>query len=294
MGWETATTATPSTGTSHYLSFEDLVPGTIYEVHPVSETNGWVAVGPPFYVQPKTAPITISGFGLNKSVQFTEDEVPYVELTVTFNTSQSASCKVNLRKHQVNPVTFGSTEYQDSGLHPLHSHVMSQVYSPSGSLGLIGCSTQYDMVITVWPSAGYSGKNTQYPDGYNNNMATHYYVKFTTPRPDGGGGSEPEFTMGSDMQTVMKNALFPNIPNPMSASTLIRFSLEKESAVKLSIYDIQGRLVRSLADESMGPGLHQVEWDRKATGGERANAGIYFYRLVAGQFVETKKMVVFN
>jgi hypothetical protein len=55
----------------------------------------------------------------------------------------------------------------------------------------------------------------------------------------------------------------------------------------LAIYDITGRLVKTLANETQQSGIQQVNWDRESN-----PSGVYFYRLKAGEFVETRKMVV--
>ncbi len=78
-----------------------------------------------------------------------------------------------------------------------------------------------------------------------------------------------------------------NYPNPFNPATNIPFSLPKESFVSLIIYDIRGREVSRLVQEVRQPGTYSVPWD---AGG--VSSGIYFYQLMAGGFVETKKMVL--
>jgi uncharacterized delta-60 repeat protein len=81
--------------------------------------------------------------------------------------------------------------------------------------------------------------------------------------------------------------LLYNRPNPVSNSTLISYSLPSATNVTLSIYDITGRLVETLVNGTQQPGIHQVRWIRKEN-----PSGVYFYRLKAGEFVQTRKMVV--
>jgi hypothetical protein len=80
--------------------------------------------------------------------------------------------------------------------------------------------------------------------------------------------------------------LFQNSPNPLRQSTSILYSLPVTTEVTLSIYDITGRLVETLVNETQQPGLHEVRWDRAGN-----PSGVYFYRLNAGSFTVTKKMV---
>ncbi len=78
-----------------------------------------------------------------------------------------------------------------------------------------------------------------------------------------------------------------NQPNPFHGSTLISYSLPAATCVTIEVYDITGRLVEIVVNETQKSGIHQVRWNRKAN-----SCGVYFYRLKAGEFVETKKMVV--
>jgi hypothetical protein len=78
-----------------------------------------------------------------------------------------------------------------------------------------------------------------------------------------------------------------NLPNPFYRLTEISYSLPATTQVTLSIYDITGRLVETLVNETQQPGIHQVSWNGKTNPG-----GVYFYRLSSGEFVETRKMVV--
>ncbi len=84
-----------------------------------------------------------------------------------------------------------------------------------------------------------------------------------------------------------------NYPNPFNPSTTIEFSIPKRVNVKLVIYDISGRVVRTLIDDKeYEPGLYRVEWNGKNDYGEYVASGIYLYKLQAGDFVSTKKMVL--
>lgn len=81
--------------------------------------------------------------------------------------------------------------------------------------------------------------------------------------------------------------LAQNYPNPFNPTTTISFDIPHRSLVSLKIYDILGREVATLASEEMAPGNYTRQWDA----GNLAS-GIYFYRLQAGSFGETKKLVL--
>jgi flagellar hook assembly protein FlgD len=60
----------------------------------------------------------------------------------------------------------------------------------------------------------------------------------------------------------------------------------------LSVFDVGGRLIKDLVDEDAGPGTFTREWDGTNANGEQVSTGVYFYRLNAGSFAETRKMVL--
>jgi len=86
--------------------------------------------------------------------------------------------------------------------------------------------------------------------------------------------------------------LYQNYPNPFNPATVIRFDLQRSVHVNLGIYNVKGELVSTLLDRHMGEGRKEVSWPALDSGGRPVSSGIYFYRLVAGDFVQTKKMVL--
>lgn len=86
-------------------------------------------------------------------------------------------------------------------------------------------------------------------------------------------------------------SLNQNFPNPFNSSTRISFYLPKKGKIKLEIYNILGQKMRTLAEREEEPGLKTLFWDGTDDRGLNAPTGIYFYRLTAQDFVDTKKMV---
>ena len=76
-------------------------------------------------------------------------------------------------------------------------------------------------------------------------------------------------------------------PNPFNPSTIINYELRKTSEVELSLYNLIGQKVAILVSEQRDAGSHHVTWD--ATG---LASGVYYYKLVAGEFVQVRKMVL--
>ena len=83
-----------------------------------------------------------------------------------------------------------------------------------------------------------------------------------------------------------------NFPNPFNPNTTISFSIPKDSKVNLSIYNIKGQKVKTLANELKPTGEHYAIWDGRDFYGNRVSSGIYFYKLKAGDFQKVKKMIL--
>ncbi len=83
-----------------------------------------------------------------------------------------------------------------------------------------------------------------------------------------------------------------NYPNPFNPATMISYELPTESTVDLSIYNMSGQKVRALVSGRKAGGTHQVQWDGRDERGIPVASGVYLYRLDAGTFSETRKMVL--
>jgi glycosidase len=86
--------------------------------------------------------------------------------------------------------------------------------------------------------------------------------------------------------------LFQNYPNPFNPSTTIRYSILNPSDVSIIVYDVLGREVNTLANEFKENGTFQVTWNGDDDFRNKVSSGIYFYRIKAGTFVKTKKMIL--
>jgi hypothetical protein len=97
----------------------------------------------------------------------------------------------------------------------------------------------------------------------------------------------------SDPRELTPNqfALAQNYPNPFNPSTHISFSVAYEANVRLEVFNIQGQLVKSLLDTRMTAGVHTLEWDGTNNAGAGVGAGVYLYRMVSDNFVQTQKML---
>jgi hypothetical protein len=87
-------------------------------------------------------------------------------------------------------------------------------------------------------------------------------------------------------------ALKQNYPNPFNPNTTINFELNKPQLVEISVYTIEGKLVRNLIAEDMPVGPHEITWNGRDNAGALVSSGVYLYRLQVGDFVEAKRMVL--
>jgi hypothetical protein len=94
------------------------------------------------------------------------------------------------------------------------------------------------------------------------------------------------------LPVAYESALAQNYPNPFNPLTTIAFSLARDENVDLSIYDVRGSLVRELVDGRRERGIHRIVWDGVNSSGLQVASGVYFYKLVAGSFTDTKKMTI--
>ncbi len=86
---------------------------------------------------------------------------------------------------------------------------------------------------------------------------------------------------------ILSYKLYQNFPNPFNPSTTISYEIPKEGFVSLKIYDVLGRLVKTLVNKIVNSGDYNINFDASDIA-----SGIYFYRLQAGDFVQSKKMIL--
>jgi len=100
---------------------------------------------------------------------------------------------------------------------------------------------------------------------------------------------------GGVVSLTRRFALSQNYPNPFNPSTTIRYDIpvgKTSVPVQVFIYDIRGRLIEKLVDSEKNPGRYQVHWNGRDGRGQSVASGGYLYRIDAGDFSSTKKMVL--
>ena len=87
-------------------------------------------------------------------------------------------------------------------------------------------------------------------------------------------------------------ALHQNYPNPFNPTTQIKYDLPEDGLVTISVYDVMGRSIKTLVNSNQSAGYQSVRWDATNNYGEPISAGMYIYTIQAGDFRQTKKMVL--
>ncbi|MBL7092825.1 T9SS type A sorting domain-containing protein [candidate division KSB1 bacterium] len=129
-------------------------------------------------------------------------------------------------------------------------------------------------------------------------QADDYYYKLQSVSLDGSiNFHEPIFvgltSVDLKKYTVPDNyTLFQNYPNPFNPETTIEFGLPKLCFVEISIYDINGKLVKKLVSEQRSAGNHVVKWNARDENGVRVSSGVYLYYFKVGDFSQTYKMIL--
>ena len=110
--------------------------------------------------------------------------------------------------------------------------------------------------------------------------------------------TEGEFVFYNSTLSV-ENAIIPlsfrlhqNYPNPFNPITTVRYELPEDSFVDVTVYDMLGNVVNNLINTNQSSGYKSIQWDATNNQGEPVSAGVYLYKIQAGNFVDTKKMIL--
>jgi hypothetical protein len=87
-------------------------------------------------------------------------------------------------------------------------------------------------------------------------------------------------------------SLDQNFPNPFNPWTSFQYSIPKSSIVKINVYDVRGNIIKNIINKNQSPGFKTVQWDATNNLGELVSAGLYIYSIEAGDFRQTRKMIL--
>jgi len=102
-----------------------------------------------------------------------------------------------------------------------------------------------------------------------------------------------EAILSTDKDVIpLQYILHQNYPNPFNPVTTLRYDLPENAMINITIYDMLGRQVKTLMDQTQDAGYRSINWDATNDYGKPVSAGIYLYQIQAGEYMQTKKMVL--
>ena len=104
-------------------------------------------------------------------------------------------------------------------------------------------------------------------------------------RMNGSAGDDP-------IAPVIATQLYGNYPNPFNPETTIRYSVKDASPVTIGIYNLKGQLVKTLVSDTKAAGNYNVVWNGTDNNGSAVSSGVYYYKMYAGKFSSTRKMIL--
>ena len=135
----------------------------------------------------------------------------------------------------------------------------------------------------TWQAVATGGSsifNIHFFDAMNGGLTSENLILHTT-----NGGGVGVITISSEIPSTY--SLGQNYPNPFNPTTKIKFDVARTGDVKIVVYDVMGREVQALVNESLKPGTYEASFDASAL-----NSGVYFYKLITDSYTETKKLLL--
>jgi hypothetical protein len=177
------------------------------------------------------------------------------------------------------------------------SRSASAIQSLSTELHFVSTSVGYLVASggAIWKTTDGGTTWNQQVSGTSQNLQSVFFTSATTGYAVGWYGTILKTTTGGSTTSVEQFSyerpegfqLFQNYPNPFNPSTRIKFEVPSSKVVTLNVYDVLGREVATLVNEELNAGSYETTFDAK-----KLASGVYFCRLKAGGFVQTRKMLL--
>ncbi len=136
-------------------------------------------------------------------------------------------------------------------------------------------------------------------DNLNDNTGYYWRVRSKLGNNYSAYSSVAMFNTGNGTTSVKEENVVPtsffmsqNYPNPFNPTTNIKFGLPNNANVKVVIYNMLGQQIKTLVNSNLAAGTYNLIWDGTNDAGIKVNSGAYIYRITAGNFVESKKMIL--
>jgi len=144
--------------------------------------------------------------------------------------------------------------------------------------------------ISAIPNEGYQFVNWQGISGENSDSSSIFLI--LTSDSTITAVFEPTVSVVDEFFIPTEYSFYQNYPNPFNPNTTLRYDLPEQSIVNITIYDMLGRQVKLLINQTQEAGYKSVIWDATNNQGNPVSAGVYLFQIQAGEFVQTKKMVL--
>lgn len=177
-------------------------------------------------------------------------------------------------------------------IYPEDGYPDNSVVALSGSAGYTGDSDGWEVAmfdISEWVSVNdeiqvrfrFASTNSQKRGWFIDDFILH-------------GNTEEPSVIDSDESAAapLSYRLYRNYPNPFNPTTTIQYDLPESAKISLKIYDISGKLIRTLKDDTQDAGYHSIVWNGTDDTGNKVNSGIYIYRLESKDYTENHRMIL--
>ncbi len=169
----------------------------------------------------------------------------------------------------------------------MHSPIVLREWNNTGSEWVLNYIPTYGSNVTISLKGlggevylAFYGESTVTSNGDNDLMIDNVQIRV---EPVGNA---------DDFQSLPADQLLTNYPNPFREQTTIHYQLKESQPVRIEIYNLKGQLVRVLVDESKAAGWHGSSWDAKDEAGDKVSSGIYYYKMKAGKYSSSGKMIL--
>lgn len=139
----------------------------------------------------------------------------------------------------------------------------------------------------VYDLSAYDGQTVYIAIRCVSNDAFIFYVDDFTVHSNGGSVANEDPTI-----PAIQTELVGNFPNPFNPETTIRYNVKESTPVTIGIYNLKGQLVKTLVNDVKDAGNHSVVWNGTDNNGRSIASGVYYYKMQAGKFSSTKKMIL--
>jgi hypothetical protein len=256
-------------------------------------TDGWIALGSGTQVSPENFPIPKQDDIRNMVSAFWDDLFSTYpnETGMIYYYNDAANHKFIFEWDNVKHAedTLSSETFQILLLDPAYyvtqtgdGEIIFQ-YKTVGEPG--GCS------IGIEDNTETIGLQYVYNDTYSitaTEVRNDFAIKFSTDSATIVSLNEENVTANLPDNYVLEQ----NFPNPFNPQTNITYSIPEQAFVKLCVYNINGTLVKTLFEGNQSAGRYQTLWDGENSLGMKVGSGVYFYRIQANSFLQTRKMIL--